>query len=299
MTAAAQPLSTPGLQRWNDEEDSVYMLNSGDLAKERARLEYNHHNIWVPLCGGLCPPPILAYLNGLPAPRVAEIATGTGIWLRDMAARLPASAELRGVDMDATKFPRAAELPPNCAMMQHNALRPFPEPMLGTFDMVHVRLIALGMKKGDWEALARNLFTLLRPGGYLHWEEVADSSWKCLPPSRAFDEWKRTVALWAIRVGRDPLMPARLPLVLRNCGFTDVDEKTWNTYGVEDMMRGPMNKVSTEAVRPIMLSILEDGGSEAVRSIQDVDRLENEMRQDVLNGTLVGFTYTWIWGRHP
>ncbi|GKT63162.1 methyltransferase domain-containing protein [Colletotrichum tofieldiae] len=299
MTAAAQPLSVPSLERWNREEGSVYMLNSGDLAKERERLEYNHYNIWLPLCGGLCPPHILEYLRQLPSPHVAEIATGTGVWLKDMAKQLPVSAMLRGIDMDSTKFPRASELPPNCSMMQHNALRPFPEQMLGTFDMVHVRLLRLGLKKEDWETLAHNIFALLRPGGYLHWEEVADSSWKCIPPSRAFDEWKRIETLWAMSVGRDPFMPAQLPIVLRNVGFTDVDEKIWNTYGVEDKMRGPMTKISTEIVRRVMLAVLEDGGTETLQSMKDIDRLESGMRQDVLNGALVGFSYTWIWGRHP
>ncbi|KAF6782062.1 methyltransferase domain-containing protein, partial [Colletotrichum musicola] len=41
-----------GLKRWNPDDNGPYVLNRGDLAKERARLEYNHHRIWLPLCGG-------------------------------------------------------------------------------------------------------------------------------------------------------------------------------------------------------------------------------------------------------
>ncbi|KAF4918162.1 N-methyltransferase tcpN [Colletotrichum viniferum] len=205
MAAVSRPHFDSGPKRWNPDDDSIYVLNRGDVAKERARLEYNHHKIWLPLCGGLCPPQILAHLRRLPAPRVAELATGTGIWLRDMAAQLPSTAELRGIDMDTTKFPPASELPKNMSMMQHNALKPFPQEMHGTFDMVHVRLISLGMKKDDWAVVAKHLYALLRPGGYLHWEEVGDSVWRAIPPSKAFDEWMRIGTLWSMKVGRDPL----------------------------------------------------------------------------------------------
>ncbi|KAF9873867.1 hypothetical protein CkaCkLH20_08601 [Colletotrichum karsti] len=301
MAAVSRPHFEHGLKRWNADDDGVYILNRGDLSTERARLEYNHHNIWLPLCGGqLCPPQVLAHLRQLQAPRVAEIATGTGIWLREMATQLPASAELRGIDMDTTKFPPASELPKNMKMIQHNALRAFPAEMRGTFDMVHVRLISLGMKKGDWEIVAKNLYTLLKPGGYIHWEEVGDMGWKMVPPSKAFAEWDRVSSLWGLKHGRDPFMPARLPLVLEDTGFKDVDYKTYNTFCTRDMLRDAMKKIAVEVVRPVMLAVLEDGGMETMQTVEDIDRLEAGIRKDVVeNGAMVGFYYNWVWGRHP
>ncbi|KAI8308111.1 N-methyltransferase tcpN [Colletotrichum sp. SAR11_59] len=252
MAAVSRPHFDSGLKRWNPDDDSIYVLNRGDVAKERARLEYNHHKIWLPLCGGLCPPQILAHLRQLPAPRVAELATGTGIWLRDMAAQLPSTAELRGIDMDTTKFPPASELPKNMSMMQHNALKPFPQEMHGTFDMVHVRLISLGMKKDDWAVVARHF------------------------------------------------MPARLPLIVQDAGFVDVEEKIFNSFGTRDMLREPMLKISKELVRPVMLCVLEDGGLETMQSEKDIDRLQEEIRRDVEeNGVKFGFYYSWVWARHP
>ncbi|KAJ0312307.1 hypothetical protein COL516b_001383 [Colletotrichum fioriniae] len=205
MAAVSHPNSLAGLEPWNKDQDTVYALNRGDLAKERERLEYNHRNIFLPLCGGLCPQQILTHLKKQQNPRVAEIATGTGIWLRDMAKLLPSTAELRGIDMDTTKFPPPTDLPPNISLLHQNALNPYPEEMYGSFDMVHIRLIGSGMRKEDWKTLAANAFTLLRPGGYIHWEEAGDTSWKCVPPSHAFDEWSRIRMLWSIKVGRNPL----------------------------------------------------------------------------------------------
>ncbi|KAI3531864.1 hypothetical protein CSPX01_13832 [Colletotrichum filicis] len=313
MAAVSHPQSHAGLEPWNKDQDTVYALNRGDLAKERERLEYNHRNIFLPLCGGLCPQQILTHLKNQQNPRVAEIATGTGIWLRDMAKLLPSSAELRGIDMDTTKFPPPSDLPPNISLLQHNALKPFPEEMHGSFDMIHIRLIGSGMRKEDWKTVAANAFTLLRSGGYIHWEEAGDTSWKCVPPSHAFDEWSRIRMLWSIKVGRNPFhsvfillilviqysMPAQLPLVLRDAGFADVDDKVWNTFSVEGMMRESMRKIATEVAQPVMLSILESGGVDTLQTTQDMDRLESDLKRDIQNGALIGISLTWFWGRRP
>ncbi|KAK1623656.1 hypothetical protein BDP81DRAFT_331861 [Colletotrichum phormii] len=216
-----------------------------------------------------------------------------------MAQLLPSSAELRGINMDTTKFPPPSTLPPNISLLQHNALKSFPEEMRGSFDMVHIRLIGSGMRKEDWKTLATNAFTLLLPGGYIHWEEAGDTSWKYVPPSHAFDEWSRIRLMWSIKVGRNPFMPAQLPLVLRDAGFTDVDEKVWNTFSVEGIMRESMRKIATEVSRPVMPSILESGGVDTLQTTRDMDRFESEMKRDIQDGALIGVSLTWFWGRHP
>ncbi|KAK1706448.1 uncharacterized protein BDZ83DRAFT_724726 [Colletotrichum acutatum] len=195
---------------------------------------------------------------------------------------LPSSAELRGIDMDTIKFPPPSDLPPNISILQHNALKPFPEEMHGSFDMVHIRLIGSGMRKEDWRTVAANAFTLLRSGGYIHWEEAGDTSWKCVPPSHAFDEWSR-IRLFC--------MPAQLALVLRDAGFADVDDK----FGTFSSMR----KIATEVAQPVMLSILESGGVDTLQTTKDMYRLESELKRDIQNGALIGISLTWFWVRHP
>ncbi|KZL80203.1 hypothetical protein CI238_06528 [Colletotrichum incanum] len=84
------------------------------------------------------------------------------------------------------------------------------------------------MKKEDWESLVRNLFALLCPGGYLHWEDVTDSEFRPVVPLANGKELRLGGQ------GASGVIRSQLRIVLRNSGFTDVDEKTWNTYGVED-----------------------------------------------------------------
>ena len=44
--------------------------------------------------------------------------------------------------------------------------------MVGAYDVVHVRLLVLVVENGDPRSILRNLIKLLRPGGYLQWDEL-------------------------------------------------------------------------------------------------------------------------------
>jgi hypothetical protein len=43
------------------------------------------------------------------------------------------------------------------------------------------------LKKDQWEAMAWNLRILLKPGGWLLWEETGYTSWVSLPLSKAIN----------------------------------------------------------------------------------------------------------------
>lgn len=165
---------------------------------EIERLDWNHTNVLVPVLGGrILPPEVDAYLQGLvtertaspttsndqPVVSVADIATGTGIWLVDVAKSLPPTARLDGFDYNSSKFWPTAALPPNVQLQEANALKPFPAELHGQYDLVHVRLMFLALKTSDWAVVAANLRTLLRPGGYLLWEELDAVNWKGYPAS--------------------------------------------------------------------------------------------------------------------
>lgn len=52
-----------------------------------------------------------------------------------------------------------------------NLLEPVPEHLQATFDALHLRLLVLGLPKGTWELACQNIFSLLKPGGWVQWEE--------------------------------------------------------------------------------------------------------------------------------
>nr|POE59069.1 n-methyltransferase sirn [Quercus suber] len=102
--------------------------------------------------------------------RIADVCTGTAIFLRDLAPAY-SSAECHGFDISDKMFPAPADLGPNIELHVADIKQPFERCWIGYFDVVHVRLIEAAMRKEDWAPALRNLTTLLKPGGWLQWVE--------------------------------------------------------------------------------------------------------------------------------
>lgn len=102
--------------------------------------------------------------------RVADLCTGTAIFLREVAQAFP-SAECHGFDISDKMFPAQSELPNNVDLHIADIKQSFDSRWLGYFDVVHIRLIEAAMRKDDWRFVLQNVVTLLRPGGWLQWVE--------------------------------------------------------------------------------------------------------------------------------
>ncbi|KAF2238545.1 hypothetical protein EV356DRAFT_505849 [Viridothelium virens] len=105
---------------------------------------------------------------------VADVATGTGIWLRELAS----SSEFRGkntsfvgFDISPQQYPTKEELEDGVELVVHDMTRPFPLEYHEQFDLVNVRLVSWVLQARDLEKTVRNIIQLLRPGGYLQWQE--------------------------------------------------------------------------------------------------------------------------------
>lgn len=111
-------------------------------------------------------------MSDLPAlPKIADIGTSTGVFLRRVGELMP-WAEMHGFDVSDALFPPSDE---NAASStQYSVMdikRPIPEEFKGVFDVVHVRLLVWSMTERDWPIVVVNLHAMLKPGGWLQWEE--------------------------------------------------------------------------------------------------------------------------------
>ncbi|EGE83749.2 hypothetical protein BDDG_06694 [Blastomyces dermatitidis ATCC 18188] len=95
------------------------------------------------------------------------------VWLRDLAGRLPKTCRFDGFDISMDQVPDRPLFPTDINYYTQDMLEPFPAEFRGQYDAVHVRLLVMGLKAGEWELVIRNLITLLRPGGYLQWTDIA------------------------------------------------------------------------------------------------------------------------------
>lgn len=104
--------------------------------------------------------------------RIADVATGTGVWLKDVAANSPSTHSFHGFDISSEQFLPQESLPSNVSLGFLDFKKPIPQELQGTFDLVNVRLIVISM--GPWEVwleTLKNLVTLLKPGGSITWTD--------------------------------------------------------------------------------------------------------------------------------
>ncbi|KAL8718666.1 MAG: hypothetical protein Q9225_004219 [Loekoesia sp. 1 TL-2023] len=102
---------------------------------------------------------------------IADVACGTGIWLIHVARELP-NAQVDGFDIDLTLAPHELSLPPNTSLRNWNIFNDIPSDMVGKYDVVHVRLLILVVENSDPSRIIQKLLELLKPGGYLQWDEL-------------------------------------------------------------------------------------------------------------------------------
>ncbi|APA10736.1 hypothetical protein sscle_06g055060 [Sclerotinia sclerotiorum 1980 UF-70] len=107
-----------------------------------------------------------------PAPRIADIATGTGIWLLETRKMFQSSAQLDGFDIDLGQASHAQWMPSNVTLRKWNMFEDVPSDLIGVYDVIHIRLVMLVIKDNNPLPLIRNLRKMLKPGGYLQWDEV-------------------------------------------------------------------------------------------------------------------------------
>ncbi|KAH7213813.1 hypothetical protein BKA60DRAFT_650537 [Fusarium oxysporum] len=100
-------------------------------------------------------------------------------------------------------FHDPASLPTNVKLRYGNVLEPFPKEYLGTYDLVHVKLLYAALKKDESLLAVKNLKTLLKPKGYLFWSEIEAYGYASNPYSAALHEWKSIESAAAVKFGRD------------------------------------------------------------------------------------------------
>ncbi|KAF2110497.1 S-adenosyl-L-methionine-dependent methyltransferase [Lophiotrema nucula] len=110
----------------------------------------------------------------LPTPglKVADVACGTGIWLIELAKQVPKDAQLEGFYISSAHFPPKDELPENVKLGYMDMMQSVPENLLAQYDIVHVRGVVLYVFNDDPSELLANFMVLLKPGGYLCWDDL-------------------------------------------------------------------------------------------------------------------------------
>ncbi|KAI1182472.1 S-adenosyl-L-methionine-dependent methyltransferase [Nemania serpens] len=277
--------------------ESIYILNAGSAQTEHDRLNTQHHIFTEIMQNHLLPPHIASSLSASPTPpKIIEIATGTAVWLSETAKTLPPDSELVGLDFDTSKFPSPSSLAPNITLRQANMYEPFPGDLFGRFDVVHMRLITFALKEGYAVDLAKNLMTLLKPGGHLLFSCVE-------PPSLAWFKFQDLNYRFGKKVGRDLGIPIAMKYYMQQAGFVDCDDKAYPgasqlyTHDPKEWI-SRMNEHSKMFVAQTIRGIVSLGGVEGMTTEQEADELIALLHEE-LPGRKLSHLFVRAWGKKP
>ncbi|KAI1199401.1 S-adenosyl-L-methionine-dependent methyltransferase [Nemania serpens] len=275
---------------------AIYYLNNGEQGWEADRLDWNHSQMVMPLVrNAVLPREIMDDIESRPSPRVADVCTGTGIWAISAAEALP-GAEVYGFDIDVSKF--AMDLPPNVQLHYGNVFEPFPSELLGTFDVIHARFLVSLLKKEDWVPVARNFMTLLRPGGWILWEDSGPFEFRVLPITPGWMKYAKLSWSFCNANGMDLRMPATLAMHLDHAGFDDLTEKDFQTSPYKKLDIGTKESMLRLAYQTF-LGMVANGGWEEMQTETDAKVAVDQIRREFEQGTLCFWSLKRVWGRKP
>ena len=125
---------------------------------ESRRLDFQHNFIRALGHGHILHPSIPD--TGLRA--VADVGTGTGIWLRDLAQLRSKTDDTKfvGFDISPQQFP--AESVRGMTFIVHDTTMPYPQEYHEMFDLVHVRLLSYALKISDIQRAVECILQILR-----------------------------------------------------------------------------------------------------------------------------------------
>ncbi|KAF2641440.1 S-adenosyl-L-methionine-dependent methyltransferase [Massarina eburnea CBS 473.64] len=188
---------------------------------------YMQHWMWVSETGFLIHPHVPLNRENL---KIADIACGTGIWLVDLAKKVPETSQLDGFDISSAHFPPREWLPQNINLSILDASAPLLDQLVGKYDIVHIGRIVFFIRNEDPSIFLKNFIKLLKPGGYLCWDELDAGAMRPVPVSSSVqhpfcDKMDRFGRAWFTAHGLSSNWVGTLDKTLQDFGLEVIDFK--------------------------------------------------------------------------
>ncbi|KAI9300648.1 hypothetical protein BJ944DRAFT_272705 [Cunninghamella echinulata] len=129
-----------------------------------------------------------------------------------MALEYP-EAEVRGLDM-ADMSPSTIR-PQNVFFDLHNALEGLPYGD-NTFDLIHMRLLIAAWRKDEWAFILKEIYRVLKPGGYV---QLVESDFTVSQKNSMVELFNKTLYTTMSERGHDPWIIQHLEDLLPGSGF--------------------------------------------------------------------------------
>ncbi|KAF9883646.1 hypothetical protein FE257_003080 [Aspergillus nanangensis] len=278
--------------------DDVYILGS-ESTKEKPRLNEGQAYFNI-LTDGELLPSCLSIQKNEPL-RIADVATGTGQWLLDVYNQLPnlSSSRFMGFDVSPALFPPPQALPAQVTLHEHDIRHQFPAEISGTFDVVHARFLKYAFLKTEWEGVLHNMIYLLKPGGYLLWEDSDYSLYSCIPSSLAFTGMVNFDIEFALKSGRDIRHTETLYGLFVSAGLIHCDQVT--LFSTDKPELNPLaNDLTMRLFSTSFQGMILQGGVEGCRTAYHVKSIIDKVQDEIDNqGLQIVHGIKRIWGQNP
>ncbi|KFX98274.1 hypothetical protein O988_04449 [Pseudogymnoascus sp. VKM F-3808] len=261
--------------------EGVYMLPHH--AKEIDRLTKQHLFMRSTTDNLQLADPITAGAKEL---RVLDCGCADGTWLKDLGILYPQiNLDLHGVDIGSDLFPRHS----NIDLRQHNITTPFPDSFEwnGSFDVIHQRLLVWGLQLSQWSKVLSNLYTILKPGGYIQLVEIEFID-PANPATLPQLQKQALMQKWSTAsFGMDIDIAYKLEDLLTEANFTNVTKVQFDHgYGAKARsaaQRDVSAELWVECFRSLDTKIPADGGipgvaKDAKEFHEFLDSLETEIK---------------------
>jgi ubiquinone/menaquinone biosynthesis C-methylase UbiE len=187
-----------------------YVHGSSD-EREVARLEKQ---------AGFGAPWMLRDFDVPPNAKVLDLATGVGAMAGWMLRRFE-KIHLVGIDLSAAQLHWARRNHPTLPVARSNAARlPF---AANTFDRVHCSWLLEHVPGPVAVEILRDVRRVLKPGGYCHFTEVDNSTFRTTPHSPDIHAVLQALNDAQVAGGGDPYIGPKLPGYFAQAGFTKVE----------------------------------------------------------------------------
>ncbi|EAW07821.1 uncharacterized protein ACLA_025380 [Aspergillus clavatus NRRL 1] len=267
-----------------------YVFARNYLDNNRINLQ---HYLCVQLFGYHIHPSIpVSDVNNL---RIADVGTGTGIWLTDLTDTFPSTVQLDGLDVSFDATPPKDWLPSNVGLHHWDIKADVPEHLVGVYDIVHVRHFAFVLQQDDLKGVLENLLKLLKPGGYLQWADLDVSSLRVekIKPDVKVDSQVKLMSLFQSNDTRlhSGWVPG-LPSLFTEHGFINVEADVKEAPPHLGVALHECGMLATE-----VLARNKAGGNEQM--VQQLRQLLEEAAKETREGSVLAFTRLTVIGQKP
>ncbi|KAL1850612.1 hypothetical protein Plec18167_007902 [Paecilomyces lecythidis] len=265
-------------------QEEVYLLRNRNQA-ETERLNFQH-NVLKKIMGDLIAHPQVP-LEKIHS--VADIATGTAIWLRelqDFYASAPNGSNekryLHGFDISDAQYPSDLK---DITLSIHDVTRPFDQQFHNRFDLVHVRLLVFALTPPQIKTAIANIIQIVAPGGYIQWDDFSIAKVGFNVPDTGLESYNNIISDFAASMGFSDRLPSLVKEYFEELGLQDVVSDEYSSLNEPDAVE-PARKLYPPTIRTLMVEVLKRKGlseEEIAQKVQEFNsRTAAAFEKDVI-----------------